>query len=90
MKNDTTENKKRADIELDAEKYECVYVKSGDKAKLRVVTTGIQDDKNIVILTGLKEGDEIITGPYRTVTKELKTGDLITTDKSKEETVEKE
>ncbi|PQJ31296.1 efflux transporter periplasmic adaptor subunit [Nonlabens arenilitoris] len=90
VKNDTTENKRRSDIELDAEKYECVYVKSGDKAKLRVVTTGIQDDKNIVILTGLKEGEEIITGPYRTVTKELKTGDLINTEKSKEETVEKE
>lgn len=85
VKNDTTENKKRVDIELDAEKFECVYIKSADKAKLRVVTTGIQDDKNIVILTGLKEGEEIITGPYRTVTKELKTGDLINVKKDKEE-----
>lgn len=81
VKNDTTEKKKRNDIALDAEKFECVYVKSDKKAKLRVVTTGIQDDKNIVVLTGLKEGEEIITGPYRTVTKELKTGDLISVKK---------
>ncbi|TVZ52216.1 efflux RND transporter periplasmic adaptor subunit [Dokdonia sp. Hel_I_53] len=58
-------------------KYECVFVKDGDEAKLRVVTTGIQDDSNIEIVTGLEEGDFIITGPYSTVTKSLKTGDKI-------------
>lgn len=84
VKNDTTENKRRSEIELDAVKFECVYIKSGEKAKLRVVTTGIQDNKNIVILTGLKEGEEIITGPYNIVTKELKTGDLINIKKDKE------
>lgn len=59
------------------ERFECVFVKDGDEAKLRVVETGIQDNTNIEILEGIEAGDEIITGPYNTVTKSLKTGDKI-------------
>ncbi len=62
----------------DEQKFETVFVKDGNKAKLRVVTTGIQDDRNIEILTGLKPGDVVITGPYNTVTKSLKAGDEVT------------
>jgi HlyD family secretion protein len=58
-------------------KYECVFVKVGDKAKIRTVKTGIQDDTNIEILSGLNKGDEIIIGPYTTVTKDLNSGDKI-------------
>ncbi|OUD37377.1 efflux RND transporter periplasmic adaptor subunit [Flavobacterium sp. FPG59] len=68
-------------------KFECVFVKVGDKAKIRIIKTGIQDDTNIEILTGLKKGDVIITGPYATVTKELNSGDkvAIATDKDKKD-----
>jgi len=59
------------------EKFECVFVNEDGKAKLRVVKTGIQDDSNIEIVSGLKEGDEIITGPYNMVSKTLKPGDAI-------------
>lgn len=58
-------------------KFECVFVKVGDKAKIRVIKTGIQDDTNIEILTGLKVGEEVITGPYTTVSKELNSGDKV-------------
>ena len=58
-------------------KYECVFVKVGDKAELRVIKSGIQDDSNIEISNGLKEGDEIIVGPYTTVTKDLNPGDKV-------------
>jgi HlyD family secretion protein len=66
-------------------KFECVFVKVGDKAKIRVIKTGIQDDANIEVVTGLKKGDVVITGPYSTVTKELNSGDKVTvkTDKDK-------
>lgn len=64
-------------ISSKTEKFECVFVKIGDVAKLRVITTGIQDDSNIQITSGLKEGDEVITGPYNTVTKILKSGDQV-------------
>jgi len=58
-------------------KLECVFVKVGGKAKIRIVKTGIQDDTNIEILSGLKKGDEVITGPYVTVSKDLNSGDKV-------------
>ena len=68
-------------------KFECVFVKVGDKAKIRIIKTGIQDDANIEVLTGLKKGDVVITGPYSTVTKDLNSGDKVAvkTDKEKGE-----
>ncbi|WP_417885186.1 efflux RND transporter periplasmic adaptor subunit [Zunongwangia sp.] len=81
IKNDTTSTKKMAPekstIDQDSKIFECVFVKQGEEAKLRVVKTGIQDDKNIQITEGLKSGDNIITGPYNTVTKLLKSGDKV-------------
>ena len=58
-------------------KYECVFVKVGDKSKIRIIKTGIQDDTNIEVTEGLKKGDVIITGPYTTVTKDLNSGDKV-------------
>ena len=65
-------------------KLECVFVKVGDKAKIRIIKTGIQDDTNIEVITGLKKGDVVITGPYSTVSKDLNSGDKVTTEKVKE------
>ena len=64
------------------EKFECVFVNENGKAKLRVVKTGIQDDTNIEIISGLSKDDKIITGPYNMVSKTLNAGDLIE-DKNK-------
>lgn len=58
-------------------KYECVFVKVGDKSKIRIIKTGIQDDTNIEVIEGLKNGDVIIVGPYTTVTKDLQSGDRV-------------
>ncbi len=58
-------------------KFECVFVKIGDKAKIRIIKTGIQDDSNIEVLTGLKKGDVVIVGPYTTVSKDLNSGDKV-------------
>ncbi|PKB16166.1 efflux RND transporter periplasmic adaptor subunit [Flavobacterium sp. 5] len=58
-------------------KLECVFVKVGDKAKIRIIKTGIQDDTNIEVLSGLKKGDIVITGPYTTVSKDLNSGDKV-------------
>ena len=62
-------------------KLECVFVKVGDKAKIRIIKTGIQDDTNIEVITGLKKGEVVITGPYTTVSKELNSGDKVTKEK---------
>lgn len=66
-------------------KFECVFVKVGDKAKIRIVKTGIQDDSNIEVISGLKKGDVVIVGPYNTVTKELNSGDKVALASKKED-----
>ena len=52
------------------------------KVHARRVKTGISSDTDIEILEGLLEGDEIIEGPYRTLAKDLKDGDLVEDQKS--------
>lgn len=56
---------------------ELVFVSENGVAKIRTVKTGISDYENIEILEGLKEGDEVISGPYFIVSKELKEGDPV-------------
>jgi HlyD family secretion protein len=52
-----------------------VFVKDKEnKVKKVAVKTGIQDINNIEIISGLKEGEEVITGPYDVVSKTLKKG----------------
>jgi len=90
VKADTTKTKNENMAE---KKMECVFVKDGNRARIRVVKTGIQDDTNIEIIEGLKKNEEIISGPYATVTKDLKSGDLImlkSDEKEEKEEVEKE
>lgn len=55
-----------------------VFVVDAEKrVKARRVKVGISSDTDIEILEGLAEGDEIVEGPYRTLAKELKDGDLV-------------
>ncbi len=46
----------------------------GDTVRKAKVRTDIQDINNIEVVDGLKEGDQIITGPYSIVSKTLKGG----------------
>jgi HlyD family secretion protein len=59
------------------EVQECVFIFEKDFAKKQDVKTGIQDNTYIQILSGLKEGQEIITGPYSAVSKSLKDKDKV-------------
>ena len=61
--------------EKDDEIIEVVFLYQDGKAMRQTVKTGIQDNMFIIILEGLEEGQEIITGPYRAVSKRLKDGD---------------
>lgn len=91
IKTDTTATKKSfvtRPANENEERFECVFVKDGNKAKLRVVETGIQDDSFIEITSGLESGETIITGPYSTVTKSLNTGDEIEVKKEEESETE--
>jgi len=44
---------------------------------VRRVRTGIASDSELEILEGLQDGDRVVEGPYRTLSKELKDGDLV-------------
>lgn len=74
VKNDTVESTGNT---RSKDKFEAVYVMQEGKAKLKVIKTGIQDDANIEVLSGLSKGETVITGPYSTVTKTLKDGDKV-------------
>jgi HlyD family secretion protein len=61
-----------------------VYVVDKDKsgklrAKFIAVTTGITGATDIEVLSGLTEGQEIVTGPYKTL-RALKSGSLVKRD----------
>lgn len=60
-----------------------VFVKDGDKVKLTEVKTGISDKGYIEILEGLNEGDEVVSGSYVAVGKQLKDGSMIKVDSMK-------
>lgn len=52
-------------------------VMKGDTVSQRTVKTGIQDNDFIQILEGLKEGEEVVIGPYAAVSRKLEQGSKI-------------
>ena len=63
---------------------EYVFVYRAGKLKQVQVTTGIQDDTYIQVLTGLKDGDEVVSAPYSAISKTLTDNMMVEkVDKSK-------
>ena len=56
---------------INAPVKEYVFVYKAGKVKQVLVTTGIQDDTYIQILSGLKSGDEVVSAPFATISKLL-------------------
>ena len=84
------EDKEKEQLKSDEKIKEYIFVLSNGTSKQIEVTTGIQDNDFIQILTGVKNNEEIICGPYSAVSKILKEGtkvaivkkeDLYKTDK---------
>lgn len=63
---------------------EVVFVYDNGVAKMREVKTSISDFENIQILEGVKEGEEIISGPFLEVSKKLKDGKKVAIKKEGE------
>lgn len=61
----------------DEEINEYVFLYVDGVAKLKKVETGIQDNTNIQITSGLEPGQEVIVSPYRAVSKTLKNNDEV-------------
>ena len=69
----------------DAPKKKYVFLEDRGKARMVAVTTGISDDTHVAVLSGIKAGDRIITGPFRTL-KELEDGEAIQVTKEPKKT----
>jgi HlyD family secretion protein len=64
-----------ATMTSDDELEEVVFVLQADgKVKKVVVKTGIQDINYIEVVSGLKDGEEVISGPYNAISKTLRDG----------------
>lgn len=86
------EKRKDAEARYKADKdgfVEVVFIIEKGKAVARQVKTGIQSDDLIEILDGVKEGDEIVTGSYRAISKDLDNGAVITVNNDKKPEREK-
>ncbi len=78
----TAEQLGRDDEGQDSQKWETdddgfveiVFVVHDGKADARQVETGIQSETHIEIVGGLSEGDQIVIGNYRAISRDLKDG----------------
>jgi len=77
VKQDMNMNKEEAQTEDTKEIAEYVFVFRDGKAKMLAVKSGIQDNTYIQIVEGLSEEDEVITGPYRAVSRSLENGEAV-------------
>jgi len=57
---------------------EVVFVVEGGKVMARQVETGIQGDDLIEVIGGLSEGDEVVSGSYRAISRDLVPGAVVT------------
>lgn len=67
------EEKKKKEEEI----KEVVFVFEADTARMTVVKTGIQDNEYIEILSGLSEGEEVVSGPYSAISRTIDAGDRL-------------
>ncbi len=62
---------------------EIVFVNENGFAKKRFVKTGISDDAYIEIIEGINEGDEVIKGGFKAISKELEDNSKIKVENTK-------
>lgn len=72
------------DEEPGKDPQEIVYLFDDGVAKKTPVTTSIQNDYFISIEEGIQEGDEVISGPYSTISRLLEDGDAVQRDEENE------
>ncbi len=77
------ENLKRNSEEKQNKKVkpkELIFIVDNNAAKKENVKTGISDDSYIEILEGAQEGQEVVKGSFKAITKELEDGTKVKVD----------
>ena len=76
----------KADAMREREKLiRVVYVIDGTKVRQASVETGIADNSMIEVKSGIKAGDEVVSGTYAAISRLLKDGSAVKIEKPKPE-----
>lgn len=62
-----------------------VFVKTGDTVKSRKVETGLADNTYIEIKSGVKDGEEVVSGSYAAISRKLKDGSKVMIERPKKD-----
>ncbi len=97
-KKETTDNKPKEEQDIDGneegktketdkskDRKEVVFVYANGKVEQREVKTGISDFDQIEILSGLKKGEKVVSGPYMLVSKTLEDQEKVKIKEEKQE-----
>jgi HlyD family secretion protein len=68
------------------EMTEVVFCVEDNKAVSKQVKLDISDDTHYAVVSGLEEGEEVITGPFRVLSRTLKNGDMVVYEKKEKDT----
>jgi HlyD family secretion protein len=68
------ELEKRRERERREKLQRVVFIKNGDTVRMQKVETGIADNTYIEIKSGVKPGDEVVSGSYTAISRRLKDG----------------
>jgi len=76
----TEEDSLPSSDEIEREELKGVFVIKDGTARFVQIETGIADQKNIEVTSGLDKGDSVVSGPYR-VLRNVKDGDAVKIEK---------
>jgi HlyD family secretion protein len=68
---------------------EVVFVIENNKAKMKEVKTGLSDDNFIEIKEGLKNGENVVTGSYKAISRDLNDGSKVKLEEKKSTSAKK-
>jgi len=81
VSNQTLEKQKERELRDKLQRV--VFIKNGDTVHIQKVETGIADTTYIEIKSGIKPGDEVVSGSYTAISRKLKDGAKVTIEKAK-------
>lgn len=73
---------KQKEREMREKLQRVVFVKNGDKVRMQKVDTGIADNTYIEIKSGIKSGEEVVSGSYTAIARKLKDGMKVQIEKA--------
>jgi HlyD family secretion protein len=78
--NQTLERQKARELREKLQRV--IFVKTGDKVRMQKVETGIADNSFIEIKSGIKAGEEVVSGSYTAISRKLKDGAKVEIEKA--------